>query len=223
MICTPLGITGPGKSRFMRLAVQTLPLESKATPRTLIPPAEMDSAFDGSSAGNRTIVYDKALPTQTRVWASMTMLKGETSPLTCTIRPSFTRPPGKYSNWSFTASAIQTSPFAATPTPCSPPFLPAVGKSLALPMGLPSKSITPIDPLKLVTQTLSSATPVPQPMPSTPIPVKPVIGGERAVPLGANLIVPPPMPLMTPDCEPGSQFWPLQRLPSASNMSRPAE
>jgi hypothetical protein len=30
-------------------------------------------------------------------------------------------------------------------------------------VGLPLKSITPIAPLKLVTQTLSSATPVPQP------------------------------------------------------------
>ena len=153
----------------------------------------MDSAFDGSSAGNLTIVMSRALLTQTRFWASMTMLKGETSPLTCTSFPSFTRPPGKYSNWSFTASAIQISPFGATPTPCSPPFLPAVGKSLSLPMGLPLKSITPILPLKLVTQTLSSATPVPQPMPSTPMPVKPVIGGESGVPLGANLIVPPPM------------------------------
>jgi hypothetical protein len=49
-------------------------------------------------------------------------------------------------------------------------------------------------PLKLVIQTLSVATPVPQPMPSTPMPMNPVIGGESAVPFGANLIVPPPMP-----------------------------
>ena len=39
---------------------------------------------------------------------------------------------GGGSNWSFTASAIQTSPFGAMPTPCSPPFLPAVGKSPSL-------------------------------------------------------------------------------------------
>ena len=54
-----------------------------------------------------------------------------------------------------------------------------------------------------------------------PMPVKPVIGGESGVPLGVNLITPPPVLLLTPDCEPGSQFWPLQRLPSASNMKRP--
>ena len=59
----------------------------------------------------------RALLTQTRFWASTTILKDETSPLTCTIRPSFTRPAGKYSNRSFTASAIQTSPFGAMPTP----------------------------------------------------------------------------------------------------------
>lgn len=177
----------------MRLADQILPLESKAIPRTPIPAAEMSSAFDGSSLGKRTIVVSRALLTQTRFWASMTMLKGETSPLTCTSRPSFTRPPGKYSNWSFTASAIQISPFGAIPTPCNPPTLPAMGKSLSFPKGLPLKSITPIAPLKLVTQTLSSATPVPQPIPSTPMPVKPMIGGESGVPFGENLIVPPPM------------------------------
>src|SRR5215831_14324455 len=56
-----------------------------------------------------------------------------------------------------------------------------------------SKFITQIAPLKLVTQTLSSVTPVPQPMPSTPFPVNPVTGGDSACPLGENLIVPPPM------------------------------
>jgi hypothetical protein len=45
-----------------------------------------------------------------------------------------------------------------------------------------------------------------------PIPVKPVIGGESGVPLGVNLTTPPPMLLMTPDCEQGIQFWPLQRF-----------
>src|SRR5258708_7503994 len=34
-------------------------------------------------------------------------------------------------------------------------------------------------------------------------------------------MTPPPMLWMTPDCEPGIQFCPLQRLPSASNMNRP--
>ncbi len=34
-------------------------------------------------------------------------------------------------------------------------------------------------------------------------------------------MTPPPMLLMTPDCDPGIQFCPLHRLPSASNMNRP--
>ena len=50
------------------------------------------------SAGNRTTVSDWELLTQTRFWASMTMSKGDFSPSTFTIRPSLTRPPGKYSN-----------------------------------------------------------------------------------------------------------------------------
>ena len=45
-----------------------------------------------------------------------------------TMRPSFTRPPGKYSKSFFVPSAIQTSPFAATPTPISPPSWPAIGE-----------------------------------------------------------------------------------------------
>jgi len=55
------------------------------------------------------------------------------------------------------------------------------------------------------------------------MPVKPVIAGDSAVPLGVNLTTPPPMLWLTPDCELGSQFCPLQRLPSTSNMSRAAE
>ena len=120
-------------------------------------------------------------------------------------------------------SAIQTSPFAATPMPISPPVLPANGMSLSLPIGRPWKSCTPIAPLKLATQTLSSVTAVPQPMPSTPMPVKPVIGGESAVPLGLNLIKPPPMFLRTPDCEPAIQFWPHHIFPSASKTMLPFE
>jgi hypothetical protein len=61
-------------------------------------------------------------------------------------------------------------------------------------------------PLKLVIQTLSRVTAVPQPTPSIPMPVKPVIGGESGAPLGVILITPPPMLRMTPDCEPGIQF-----------------
>src|SRR5207249_1665235 len=95
------------------------------------------------------------------------------------------------------------------------------GKSLSVPSGWPSKSITRIFPLKLEAHTLSNVTAVPHPTPSKPMPVKPVIGGERGVPLGANLTTPPPMLRITPDCEPGIQFCPLQRLPSASNMNRP--
>src|SRR5215469_14563421 len=42
--------------------------------------------------------------------------------------------------------------------PISPPVLPANGISLSLPIGRPWKSCTPIAPLKLATQTLSSVT-----------------------------------------------------------------
>src|SRR5262249_6299658 len=159
--------------------------------------------------GKRTTVSDCALLTHTRFCASIATPNGDLRPATCTSRPSFTRPPGKKSIWFLVASAIHTSPLAATPTPCSPPSLPAKGKSLSLPIGRPSNSITPILPLKLVTQTLSSDTPVPQPTPSTPMPVKPVTGGDSAMPLGENLTVPPPMLVSTPDCEPGIQFTPL--------------
>src|SRR5262249_15989823 len=67
----------------------------------------------------------------------------------------------------------------------------------------------------------SRVTAVPQPTPSRPMPVKPVMGGERGLPLGVNLTTPPPMLRRTLDCDPGIQFTPLQRLPSASNMNRP--
>src|SRR5208283_5191086 len=39
--------------------------------------------------------------------------------------------------------------------------------------------------------------------------------------LGFLRVSPPPMLLLTPDCEPGSQFCPLQRLSVASNINRP--
>ena len=81
----------------MLLATQTLPFESNSRARTLIP-ALKDSTLDGSSAGNRTTMSDWELLTQTRFWTSMTMSKGDFSYSTFTIRPSFTRPPGKYSN-----------------------------------------------------------------------------------------------------------------------------
>ena len=61
------------------------------------------------------------------------------------------------------------------------------GKSLSLATGLPSKLSTRIFPLKLVIQTLSFVTAVPQPTPSMPMPVKPKIGGESGVPLGGEL------------------------------------
>jgi hypothetical protein len=51
--------------------------------------------------------------------------------------------------------------------------------------------------------------------------VKPVIAGESEVPLGLNLIKPPPILLRTPDCEPASQFWPHHMLPSASKTMLP--
>ena len=113
-------------------------------------------------------------------------------------------------------SAIQTSPFSAMPTPIIPPSCPAIGKSASVPTGLPSRSISRTVPFRPPIQTRSSDTPVPQPTPSSPMPAKPVIGGESGVPSGANLAVPPPRLVATPDCEPGSQLTPLQTLPCAS-------
>src|SRR6516162_3696071 len=138
------------------------------------------------------------------------MSKGDFSPATLTMRPSLIRPPGNNSNWSFEPSAIQTSPFGATQMPINPRNFSLKGKSVSVATGLPSKSITKIFPLKLLIQTRSLVTAVPQPTPSIPMPVKPKIGGDRAVPLGLNLPTPPPVLIWTPDCEPGIQFMPLQ-------------
>ena len=65
--------------------------------------ADADAAAEGLHlrrivAGNRTTVSDCELLTQTRFWESMTISKGDFSPATLTMRPSFIRPPGKYSN-----------------------------------------------------------------------------------------------------------------------------
>src|ERR1700730_12419304 len=57
MMDAPSGTFGSGKSRDMLLATQTLPFESNARARTLIP-ALKDSTLDGSSAGNRTTMSD---------------------------------------------------------------------------------------------------------------------------------------------------------------------
>src|SRR5262245_52751133 len=220
MMDAPSGTFGMGKSRDMLLATQTFSFESSARPRTLIP-AWKDSTLAGSSAGNRTTLSDCELLTQTRFLESMTISKGDFSPLTLTIRPSLMRPPGKCSNRLPGPSATQTSPLAETPTPISPKSFSLKGKSLSLAIGRPLKSMTRILPLKPEAQTLSRVTAVPQPTPSRPMPLKPVMGGESGVPLGVNLTTPPPMLRRTPDCDPGIQFCPLQRLPSASNMKRP--
>ena len=99
MTDTPSGMTGGGKSKDILLAAQRLPSESKATPRTPIPPRK-DSTLDGSSAGNRTTVSVWALLTQTRFWASMAMPKDDFSPLTCLPHDSSrgTRSPGIHSD-----------------------------------------------------------------------------------------------------------------------------
>src|SRR5262245_59071395 len=218
MIDAPSGTFGKGKSRDALLATQTFSLESSARARTTSP-ARKDSALAGSSAGNRRRLSDCELLTQTRFLESMTMSKGDLSPLTLTMRPSLMRPPGKCSNRLPGPSATQTSPLSATPMPIRPKSFSLKGISLAI--GRPLKSMTRILPLKLEAQTCSRVTAVPQPTPSRPMPVNPVIGGESGVPLGAILRTPPPMLRMVPDCDPGIQFCPLHRLPSASNMKRP--
>src|SRR5215469_1025305 len=78
------------------------------------------------------------------------------------------------------------------PMPISPESFSLNGKSSSFPSGRPFKFITRIFPLKPVTQTLSSlVTAVPQPTPSRPMPVNPLMAGESAVPLGAILSTPP--------------------------------
>src|SRR5208283_4545456 len=220
MMEMPSGSFGCGVRKSMLLATQTFSFESSASARTPMPARKL-STLVGSLAGNRTTVSDEELATQTRFCESMTMSNGDFSPATFTMRPSLIRPPGKNSSWLFEPSAIQTSPFVATPMPIRPRKFSLNGKSLSLATGLPLKSMTRILPLKLMIKPQSLVTAVPQPTPSMPMPAKPVIAGESAVPLGLNLITPPPVLLLTPDCEPGIQFWPLQRLPSASNMNRP--
>src|SRR5208337_4397025 len=220
MMEAPSGIFGTGKSSDILLTTQTLLLESSARARTLSP-ARNDSTLVGSLAGNRTTWSDWELLTHTRFWSSITMSNGDFRPATFTILPSLIRPPGKYSNWLSEPSAIHTSPFGAAPMPISPRNFSLNGKSLSLATGLPSKSITRIFPLKLDIQTRSLVTAVPQPTPSMPMPLNPKIGGDSATPLGLYLATPPPVLLLTPDCEPGIQFMPLHILPSASNMKRP--
>ena len=95
------------------------------------------------------------------------------------------------------------------------------GKSCSVATGWPWKSITRILPLKLEAQTFSRVTAVPQPIPLIPAPRNPVTGGESVAPSGPNFATPPPMPFTALDCEPGIQFEPLQRLPSASSITRP--
>src|SRR5580692_5869466 len=75
--------------------------------------------------------------------------------------------------------------------------------------------------LRFTTSLRPKPRPLPHPTPSKPMPLKPLTAGDSTVPLGATLIVPPPMLRLTPDCEPGIQFWPLQRLPSASKTNLP--
>src|SRR5208283_3221982 len=220
MMEAPSGNFGCGVCRSMLLTTQTFSFESRARARTPMPARKL-SALLGSFIGNRTTVSDEELATQTRFWESTTMSNGDFSPAGLTILPSLIRPPGKYSSWLSEPSAIQTSPFGATPMPIRPRNFSLNGKSLSLATGLPLKSITRIFPLKLEIQTRSLVTAVPQPTPSMPMPVKPKIGGDNATPLGLNLPTPPPVLLFTPDCEPGIQFIPLQRLPSGSNMKRP--
>ena len=65
MIEAPSGIFGIGKSGDMLLVTQTLAFESIASARTLMPAWKV-SVCVGSSDGNRTIVSDCELLTQTR-------------------------------------------------------------------------------------------------------------------------------------------------------------
>src|SRR5271165_6974668 len=120
----------------------------------------------------------------------MTMSKGDFNPATFTILPSLILPPRKYSNWLSEPSAIQTSPFGATPMPISPRNFSLNGKSLSLATGLPSKSMTRIFPLKLVIQTRSFVTAVPQPTPSLLSPPIPGFTGMGIDGVGSGPAVP---------------------------------
>ena len=115
------------------------------------------------------------------------MSKGDFSPATLTIFPSLCVRRGRTAvdRPSRRRSRRRRSPRRRSPI--RPRNFSLKGKSLSVATGLPSKSMTRILPLKLVTQTLSRVTAVPQPTPSMPMPVKPVIGGESGVPLGVNL------------------------------------
>src|SRR4051794_6183396 len=152
----------------------------------------------------------------------MTMSKGDLSPAALTIRPSFTRPPGKCSSWLSEPSAIQTSPLAATPIPIRPVSLSLKGKSPSLPTGRPSRSMTRILPLKLLAQTLSRVTAVPQPTPSIPMPVKPVIGGGGGGPPGGEFTTPPPLLRGTPGGGPRLPFWPPPGVGAPAHTKPPA-
>ena len=87
----------PGKSGDRKLATQTLLFESRAKARGATPTRKV-STFVGSFAGNRATVSDREFETQTRFCSSMTTSNGPARPATLTMRPSFTRPPGKKSS-----------------------------------------------------------------------------------------------------------------------------
>src|SRR5262245_35918482 len=73
----------------------------------------------------------------------------------------------------------------------------------------------------LVTHTLSSAaTAVPNPGPSTPPPVKPVVAGDSGRPFGANADRLPSQSASRA-CEPTMKLTPVQTFPWLSNISFP--
>ena len=185
MMDAPSGIFGIGKSRDVLLATQTLAFESNARARTLIPHRKV-SALEGSSTGKRTTVSDWELLTQTRFCGSMTMSKGDFNPATLTIRPVLHVSTGEMEQ--LITGAVGNPDVTVrgdTDAHQSEEFLLEGEVALAWRRDDPRNPSRGTCPLKLDAQTCSRVTAVPQPTPSMPMPVKPVIGGESALAVGA--------------------------------------
>ena len=220
MIGTPSGIPPAGTRANSLLAAQRLPLESSATPRTL-PPTVKLSVFDGSSAEKRTTVFDCELLTQTRFCGVDRDAEGRLQARHLDDPAVLHAAAGEVQQ--AVARAVG-HPDVAVRREADPHHAAELARHrevASVPIGLSfeihqqDRPVETADPDPVLRHAGAPADAVEAHA------GEPVIGGDSGVPSGANLAVPPPMLVATPDCEPGIQLTPLQTLPSASIASLP--
>ena len=174
--------------------------------------------MDGSSAGNRTTVSDWALLTQTRFWASMATPKGDFNPL--------------HEPFVLHSSAGEIEHLVLRGV--GDPHVAVRGDAHALQSAdLSGEGEIALVPNWLTVEVHQADRPVQARDPdlvqrdrsalSDAVDAHAGEARERWGPggsVGGDLDCATAV-LVTLDCEPGIQFWPLQRLPSASNMNLP--